>query len=499
MRYFSKKRIWEFFLKEKFSLSFFTLAFIFFLIRGILLIYPDLNIAYPFLAPDSYDWIANGLHYEGYDVNFTFRPPGLSLIIALLDKFQVLNLLPFLNQLVLFGILLVLFRIITKQFGKLIATILTVILFFNFFLQNLSLYILADTYALLFLILGLYFYTKAEDDENKYIFASLFWSISFLFQYAVVFIIPAVLIHFFIFRKKIKLNTYFQISYPIIIFVGAWMIYKRIKLGSFLYSGVKQVELINLHFDSIFFYFINIIAVLGIFAFILLTVGILKAYLDWQRKKDSVINQEFIPLNLLIIVSWLIFWVLLYDWNDRRFIAYLLPFLVPLIAISIDFLLNKFNKIGFVGKICVMAIFLLSIIWSALPYESIFSFDELKITNSLTLKFNIVIDKKTFKGNIDAFSFHVTRDENGFNPINLRSISKLKNIDYSESNNLKNIQEKINSEKLDFLCIKVNNLDKSKLYILSNRYGNYFKMKVEVYPDCPAPNARIVDKRLELI
>ena len=115
-RYLSKKRIWEFFLKEKFSLSFFALAFIFFLIRGILLIYPNINLLYPYMAPDSYDWIANGLRYAGYDVSFSLlRPPGLPLLIALLSKIELLSFLPLLNQLILFGIFFAIYRIDRKS------------------------------------------------------------------------------------------------------------------------------------------------------------------------------------------------------------------------------------------------------------------------------------------------------------------------------------------------------------------------------------------------
>lgn len=481
-------------LEKNYILIIFCFFFLALLIKGIFLIYPDLNIFYPFLAPDSYDWIANGLHYAGYDVNFTFRPPGLPLIIAGLYKLKALGLLPVLNQLVLFGILLVLFKTTARQFGKAVSIILTIILFFNFFLQNLSLFILADTFALLFLLLGLYFYIEAENDEKKYFLTSIFWSVSFLFQYAVIFIIPGILIHFFIFRKKIRPMTFSRIALPAFLFVGTWMIYKKIKFGSFLYSGVKQIELLNLHFDSIFFYLLNIVSVLGVMTFALLLFGAIRST---HAKNPKQRNLFF--LNFALALSWFVFWVLLYDWNDKRFVAYLLPFLVPFIAVSIKFLLNFFHESNFFGKTAVVVLLLICVAWSAVPYESLFSFDKLKLTNSLTLEFKTIIDQKTFKGSIDAFSFRFVRDENGFSPINLFHLASVRKTDFSELDGLNDVQKRINSEKLDFLCIKADNLDGSKIYILSNRYGNFFKKKVTFYPDCLVPDLQLSGDKLQSI
>ena len=55
------------------------------------LVYPDLNLDYPFVDGDSHDWIANGLFIAGHDVRYSGRPPLLPLALALVDR---LGLLP---------------------------------------------------------------------------------------------------------------------------------------------------------------------------------------------------------------------------------------------------------------------------------------------------------------------------------------------------------------------------------------------------------------------
>lgn len=58
------------------------------------LVYPDLNLDYPFMDGDSWDWIANGLRLAGQDVRSSGRAPLLPLAIALLERTGTLSWLP---------------------------------------------------------------------------------------------------------------------------------------------------------------------------------------------------------------------------------------------------------------------------------------------------------------------------------------------------------------------------------------------------------------------
>src|SRR5215470_13316235 len=58
------------------------------------LLYPDLNLDYPFVDGDSHDWIANGLFFAGDDVRYSGRPPLLPLGLALFERLGCLHLWP---------------------------------------------------------------------------------------------------------------------------------------------------------------------------------------------------------------------------------------------------------------------------------------------------------------------------------------------------------------------------------------------------------------------
>jgi 4-amino-4-deoxy-L-arabinose transferase-like glycosyltransferase len=491
-RHLSKEGVQVFILKEKYFLLFLFFAFFFFLIKGMLLIYPDLNITYPFMFPDSYDWIANGLHYAGYDVNFTTRAPGLPLLIAALVKLGKSNLLPLSNQFILFGIYILFYKILRTAFNRSASLITIFILFFNFFLQDLSLYILADMYALLFILIGIFYYIRSAEKENLYIYASLFWSISFLFQYTIVFIVPIIIIHFLIFRKKISKKLLIYVILPPFLIISAWLIYREIKFGSFFYTGVDQIALMKFHLDSIFFYLVNMVSLLGIFSFCMFIAGIFITYLNWRNKKIPKKTANLIIFNTLALAAWFSFWVLLYNWNDRRFIIYLLPFLIFFIAATIDYLLSAFYEYNVSVKIFVVAIILLGIAYSNIPYESALSFDILKITRLTEIKFKAVLDQKSFKGNIAPLSAQIIRKSPSFiNPLNLKSLYSIrKNANFNELAQLDKLEENIVSEKKTSICIEYikTEFNGAKWYIDNNRYGNYFRKKVILYPECNSPD-----------
>jgi len=468
---------------------------IFLVARALLLIYPDLNLTYPFLAPDSYDWIANGLHYEGYDVNFSLRPPGLPLLIAILDSAGIVTLLPVLNQLILLGLFIIAHRILAARFDRVAAMLVTVAIFFNFFLQNISLYILADLYAVFFILAGYASYAGAADNQRKYIVASACWSISFLFQYAVVCVVPAALIHFLFFRRKIAPRIALLALIPPIALVGGWMLYKRICFGSFLYSGVQHVELLKLHFTSVLFYLVNTISVLSVPLFLLLLLGVaLWIARGGERQSD------FLMLNAFLAIGWCVFWVMLYTWNDRRFILYLLFFLTPCIAIALRYCYSLFTRARLFGKALWMGLYLLAVAGSAIPYESGFTLNLIKLTPTIAIKFKSVSDPATFNTSIDATSFGIARDRNGFNPVHVRRLWEMRrNIDWGELEKLSYLRQEIIGKNIPELCIIYDALDLFRWYIDKNRYGNYFKMKVRAYPECSPPTLRMAGGGLQLM
>jgi len=470
-----------------------VLIVIFLLARSLLLVYPDLNLAYPFLAPDSYDWIANGLYYEGYDVNYSFRAPALPLIIAALDKLGMLRLMPVVNQMVLLALLLTFHSLCVRRFSQLTSLLLILILFFNFFLQNLSLYILADIYAMLFILLGSSFYADAEDNERRYIHASLFLSLSFLFQYAALFVMPALLLHWCLRRRQIALRTAAMTFLPPLILIGGWLIYKKVTFGSFLRSGVQQVELIRPHLTSIFFYLFNILSVLSIPVAVLVFWGIALSVFTRERK-----NHDFLLQNLLLVAAWFIFWAMCYTWNDRRFVLYLMFFLIPFAGVAIQSLISRAATHASAG-IILAVLGLAAIAGSAIPYECAFTLDRIQVTNNTAIRCGVIVDDMTSNATIDPASIHLVRGGTGFSPLNLRRLRAMRSgVNVNELGALARLRSELAGRSATDLCVSYDTFDKFRWYIDKNRYGNYFRKRLMRYPECPAPNLRIIGGSLEL-
>ena len=239
----------------------FSLIGLFLTMRSYFLIYPDLNLFYPFTGTDSFDWIANGLYYSGKsEVFFSFRPPAIPLLVAFLEKINILNWLPAINQAILFFFYFFIYKTLRLFFTKTTALLTVILLFFNFFLHNYSLYLLADLYATLFIFAGYYYYLKSKYNPKNYIWASFLWTVSFFIQYAFVFVLPAIIINFLLKRKKDILNKKLIVAAIIpIVSIITFFLFKKLIFGDFLYSSVTHVGLINFHLDGIFFYLTHLV------------------------------------------------------------------------------------------------------------------------------------------------------------------------------------------------------------------------------------------------
>jgi len=468
--------------------DFIILFFIsFFLVKSFFLIYPDLNLSYPFLTPDSYDWIANGLFYSGYNVYSSFRAPGLPLVIAFFEKLDILNLLPLLNQLLMAGIFISIFKLIHTHFSKTTSFLTLLIIFFNFFIQNIGLYVLADIYAVFFILLGFLFYTRGSSKKN-YIAASLFWALSFIFQYALLYFIPAIILHFIFFRRKTDLNNLLLSIIPFFSIIVPWFIYKEIKFGSIVYAGNAQAEYLRIHSDSMFFYLFNTMSVFGVLLFITIIIGlVLTAFIENRGKL------LFLYSSGLIIITWVIFWVFIYDGNDKRFIIYLFFFLIPFVSVAVEYFLRLFKDVNQFGRIILVLLFLAVISNTYISYESPFVNHILKFTNNIGIKFDPFLNRKYYNINLDKTSLGLIRTEKGFNSINFHDLSKSgqKKVYNKTKKQLEYIAQKIDIKNTD-ICISYAEVDTHRIYVERNKFSNFFKEKVKINGDnCNIPNVYV--------
>ena len=468
---------------------FLTIA-LFAMARSVFLVYPDLNLAYPFLAPDSYDWIANGLAYEGYPVAFSMRAPGLPLMIAALDAAGLLAFLPVVTQAALVGLIILNHVLLARRFGGRAALIVTLILFVNFFLQNLALHVLADIYAALFILAGYACYLRAINHERRYIAASWFLSLSVLFQYAAVAVVPALVIHWALARRRIRAAALLRTLAPPLALIGAWAFYRATQA----HSGIRHIGLLAPHAGSVFFYLLNTASVLGLPAFCLLLAGMAMAC--FQREREM---RDFLLLNALLAASWCGFWVFLYTWNDRRFILYLLFFLLPFIALAFRDSRSFLSRGGIPGIAVFAALAAAAIAGSYLPYESCFTLDTLKLTRSRAIRFKSARDPRTGNTTLAALSPRLVRDRGGFSPLDLGRLAAMRRgVNLHEVARLEGMKAGIDRKPVGLLCVRYESPDPFAWYIEKNRYGNYFRRRLARQPDCAAPDLEIVNGTIAL-
>lgn len=338
---------------------------------------------YKYVSSDSYDWIANGIRLFEND-NITFRNPALSLMIKLLNGTHSLFLLPLLNQFVFLALIVTIFLTIKKITNrKLYAYLITIIVACNYNLQIFSLYILSDLYAILFIAIAIYFFIG-----NKYKLAFFALGFSALFQNFSFFLLPVFGL-FYLYKNyytnlkvrkisKKDLTKLFTEGFTLLIyffnFNVFWFIYKYIKFGSPLYTGVTQFGLLKLHFDSLFFYGVNFIIIFGtaiVLFMILVTV--------YRKLIFKSLENNLIIFSGLVTVS---FWVLFYDWNDNRFLLYTAPFIYVLLGVLIRNIKNL--------KILVV-LALISIYPTFIATKGFFNYNYIPITHDKGIELPIKV------------------------------------------------------------------------------------------------------------
>lgn len=334
---------------------------------------PTFLFSYKFVTSDSYDWIANGLRLFDND-SISFRNPGLPLIVRLLSLLRMPYLLPLLSNLAFFGLIVYIYKLTRLKTSRAVALVLAIFMILNYPLNLAANYIWADMYAVVLIAGSLYYLLT-----NKALLSICLLGLSLLFQNLGYFLLP-IWLSYLIFQNFPKLKKkllgrnliYFArlglwstlVLAPILL----WSVYKFIKFGNPLYDGIGQLALIQPNLGSTAFY---LICSLGMFGFIIIPF-IAHSLLDVRniiKDRLSLVLWSGLILNAL-------FWFVLYDWDDSRFLLYFTPFLYPLLGY---FLIRVWKK-SYLG----FALALLLIYPTVLPTGS--TFKELAVLPSLYLR-----------------------------------------------------------------------------------------------------------------
>ncbi len=325
----------------------------------------DLNWCYPHLTADSYDWINNGLYWAGAPVRPSLRPPGLPLVIGLLWKAGLLSWLPLLNFVMLGATAVVLYKLLRERFSPAVSALSAWIFYANDYSQDLAKYVMAEVWATFFIVLASLFFFRAARRPSLYWALGFSLAIGFLFHYAGlpagVGFAAAVLLSR---REHLRRGELWGGAALSIVVSAVWLVVRawhyRLNPG-----GPRHVvELVRPSLAHLVFFLVAGTALLGLALLPLYAAGLIRTlFFGVEQYRDF----RATVLAPLVVIG--IFFVFLYDWADKRFLFYLFPFCVCLLAegVALVFGFARKGPLQLMGAAAYLAVALL---WNQIRYPS---------------------------------------------------------------------------------------------------------------------------------
>lgn len=329
------------------------------------LLVADLSWCYPYVTSDSWDWIANGLSWSGENVSNAWRPPGLPLLIAALFKLGLLSWLPVVNFVVLGLTTAALYLLLRERHGVWISACASWFFFANDYVQDLTKYVLADIYCTLFIVLAALFFARAARDPRHYRTSALLLGVGFLFHNATVVAGIGFAVAFFLTRRgDLRRREVWLGLGGAALIAGGWTVARGLHYHLNPGGPRHGVEaLLYFSAENVRFYAIAGPALLGLAILPLYAAGF--ARLVARDFPDRTWRASVVPpLGALAV-----FWLLFYNWADKRFLYYLFPFCICFLAEGLDALMAWARR-GRLAAALACAYLVVALLWNQIRYPS---------------------------------------------------------------------------------------------------------------------------------
>jgi len=328
------------------------------------LVTTDLNWCYPYMGPDSWDWLVNGLYWNGAPIDATFRPPGLPLVIAGLHRLSALPLLPYCN----FGMLalaaVLLHRLVRLRQSRVVAAIAVLIFVSNGSLFGHTRFVMGEVWTLPFLIGAAIAFVHAADRPRNYLLCAALLSLSFLFHYAGAIVAAGLGGALILYRREIFSTRWPWLALAVAAPLPAlWMVVRALHNGSHE-NRHDIVALVQPSLDNLWYYTVVAIALVGLGALPLYLVGFFRLV----GSRDSRLS----PWTQAVVfpcLSLAIFFALLYEWTDKRFLYYLFPFAVAIASEGISRVLAHGRRDRVRAAFATLAL-AVALLWTRIPYPA---------------------------------------------------------------------------------------------------------------------------------
>jgi len=326
----------------------------------------DLNWCYPYLSPDSYDWINNGLYWAAAPLLPSYRPPGLPLVIALLVRIGALSWLPALNFVALGVTAVLLFRLLRERFSPSVSALTAWTFYVNDFSQDLAKYVSAEVYATLFLVLAALLFLLAWRRPGLYVSFGLALGVSFLFHHAA---LPAGIGFGFAVlgtrRDHLRLRPLWLGAAAATLVSGGWVTARALYYRG--HPGVLthlQTELLAFVPGNVLFYAFATAALVGLAALPVHLLGVLRTL-----EPAAGFSRAFRAAFGAPLIGITVFFALFYDWVDKRFLFYVLPFLMVFFAEGANGLI-EFGKRRRNVRLAIWTYLAAAVLWVQIRYPS---------------------------------------------------------------------------------------------------------------------------------
>lgn len=325
---------------------------------------PDLNWCYPYMAPDSWDWLANGIFWSGAPIAASFRPPGLPLVMAALHRFSALPLLPYLNFAMLGLTALLLHRLVRLRHSPLVAALAVLLFVSNGSLFGYTRYVMGEVWTLPFLVGAAIAFVRAAEQPRRYLLCAALLSVSFLFHYAGAVVGAGLAVAVLLDRREVLATRWpwlaLAVAAPL---PAAWMVIRA--LHNRASENVHVVEgLVRPSFDNLWYYAVVASALVGLAAAPVYLAGCARLLSTREKRLSAWAQGVLFPLASLTL-----FFTLTYSWADKRFLYYLFPFAVAVAAEGISLVVAAAQG----GRLkAALATLLITVVllWNRIPYPA---------------------------------------------------------------------------------------------------------------------------------
>ncbi len=326
----------------------------------------DLNWCYPYLSSDSYDWINNGLYWAGAPLRPTFRPPGLPIVMGVLERLGALNGLPVLNFVLLGATAVLLYRLLRERFRPAIAALSAWVFFANGYVQDFARWILAEVWAVFFLVLAVLLFVRAGRRPAAYVPFGLAVGVSFLFHYAALPAALGLVAAVLLTRREHLREPWLWIGAAAGSLLPAlWLVFRwwhSFRDPSGVRHGVEA--LVRFVPKNLGFYAFGSLALLGLLVVPLYVAGVLRC-LDGPGREERLLRSVFTPIVAVLGI----FFGLFYDWTDKRFLLYLFPFALGFFALGVERLLEWGRRTQSL-RVVAGAYLLAALAWNQITYPA---------------------------------------------------------------------------------------------------------------------------------